>query len=200
MLNKNVGEDQIARPFAHDVVGDRQITASRIGHIGNSHYRNPLPRRLPAIPANPPTSTRLTVRRSETSRAPASSRQNVAGQGKFRTDILAGNPRPADLPLNAPDQYRLPSKQDLETFQHHCTADRMTAASSPASETSLRAALAPYAVPRLGPAISNLLTSVVPYVGLIMAACFALRISAVLAIALSPACGRFPRSHVHRLP
>ena len=61
----------------------------------------------------------------------------------------------------------------------------MTATSAPAGGTSLRAALAPYAVPRLGPAISNLLTSVVPYVGLIAAACFALRVSAALAVALS---------------
>ena len=61
----------------------------------------------------------------------------------------------------------------------------MTAVSAPAGETSLRADLAPYAVPRLGHGISNLLTSVVPYVGLIAAACFALRISSVLAFALS---------------
>ena len=61
----------------------------------------------------------------------------------------------------------------------------MTATSAPAGGTSLRAALAPYAVPRLGPAISNLLTSVVPYLGLITAACFALRVSDVLALVLS---------------
>jgi omega-6 fatty acid desaturase (delta-12 desaturase) len=50
---------------------------------------------------------------------------------------------------------------------------------------SLQAALAPYAVPRLGQGISNLLTSVVPYLGLITAACFALRVSDALAFALS---------------
>jgi omega-6 fatty acid desaturase (delta-12 desaturase) len=50
---------------------------------------------------------------------------------------------------------------------------------------SLQAALAPYAVPRLGQGISNLLTSVVPYLGLITAACFALRVSGALAFALS---------------
>ena len=52
-------------------------------------------------------------------------------------------------------------------------------------ERALRAALAPYAVPRLGRGISNLLTSVVPYVGLIAAACVALRVSAALAFVLS---------------
>jgi omega-6 fatty acid desaturase (delta-12 desaturase) len=52
-------------------------------------------------------------------------------------------------------------------------------------ERALRAALAPYAVPRLGRGISNLLTSVVPYVGLIAAAGAALRISTALAFALS---------------
>ena len=61
----------------------------------------------------------------------------------------------------------------------------MTAVSAPAGETSLRAELAPYAVPRFGHGISNLLTSVIPYVGLIAAACFALRISNALAFALS---------------
>ncbi len=61
----------------------------------------------------------------------------------------------------------------------------MTAVSTSAGETSLRAALAPYAVPRLGRGISNLLTSVVPYLALITAACFALRISPALAVALS---------------
>ena len=61
----------------------------------------------------------------------------------------------------------------------------MTAGSAPARETSLRAALAPYAEPQLAPGILNLLTSVVPYLGLIAAACFALRISDVLAFGLS---------------
>jgi len=55
----------------------------------------------------------------------------------------------------------------------------------PADERTLRKALAPYAVPRIGQGLSNLLTSVVPYVGLITAACFALRVSDALAIALS---------------
>jgi omega-6 fatty acid desaturase (delta-12 desaturase) len=58
-------------------------------------------------------------------------------------------------------------------------------AQGPVNETSLRAALAPYAVPRPGQGISNLLTSVVPYLGLIAAASFALRISGALAFALS---------------
>ena len=43
----------------------------------------------------------------------------------------------------------------------------------------------PYAVPSVGRGVSNLLTSVVPYLGLIAAACFALRISIALAVALS---------------
>ena len=58
-------------------------------------------------------------------------------------------------------------------------------AQGPVNETSPRATLAPYAVPRLGQGISNLFTSVVPYLGLITAACFALRISGALAFALS---------------
>ncbi len=58
-------------------------------------------------------------------------------------------------------------------------------AQEPVNETSLRATLAPYAVPRLGQGISNLLTSVVPYLALIAAACFALRVSGALAFALS---------------
>ncbi len=61
----------------------------------------------------------------------------------------------------------------------------MTAAPASADERSLRAALVPYAVPRIGQGISNLLTSVVPYVAIIAAACFALRISVPLAFALS---------------
>lgn len=50
---------------------------------------------------------------------------------------------------------------------------------------ALQAALAPYAVPRADRAISNVLTSVVPYVALLAAACVALRVSIALAIALS---------------
>jgi acyl-lipid omega-6 desaturase (Delta-12 desaturase) len=61
----------------------------------------------------------------------------------------------------------------------------MTAAPASADERSLRAALGPYAVPRIGQGISNLLTSVVPYLAIIAAACFALRISGALAFALS---------------
>jgi omega-6 fatty acid desaturase (delta-12 desaturase) len=61
----------------------------------------------------------------------------------------------------------------------------MTATPALAGELSLRAALAPYAVPRVSRGISNLLTSVVPYLGLMAAACFALRISGALAFALS---------------
>ncbi len=55
----------------------------------------------------------------------------------------------------------------------------------PADERSLRAALAPYAVPRPARALSNLFTSVVPYLALIAAACFALRVSDAAAVALS---------------
>ncbi|HVS85886.1 MAG TPA: fatty acid desaturase [Gaiellaceae bacterium] len=54
-----------------------------------------------------------------------------------------------------------------------------------ADEKALRAVLAPYAVPRRGRALSNLLTSVVPYVALVAAACAALRVSDALAAALS---------------
>ena len=79
---------------------------------------------------------------------------------------------------------RLPSDELLSFSEAHRPADRTTA-QGPVNEISLRAALAPYAVPRLGRGISNLLTSVVPYLGLIAAACFALRVSAVLALALS---------------
>ena len=61
----------------------------------------------------------------------------------------------------------------------------MTTAPAPANERSLREALAPYAVPRLSSAIANALTSIVPYLGLMAAACFALRISDALAVALS---------------
>lgn len=61
----------------------------------------------------------------------------------------------------------------------------MTPASAPVGETSLQDALKPYAVPRVGQGISNLLTSVVPYLGLIVAACFALRVSYALAFVLS---------------
>jgi acyl-lipid omega-6 desaturase (Delta-12 desaturase) len=43
----------------------------------------------------------------------------------------------------------------------------------------------PYAVPRVSRGVSNLLTSVVPYLALIAAACFALRVSIALAAALS---------------
>ena len=61
----------------------------------------------------------------------------------------------------------------------------MTAASPTVRETSLQDALKPYAVPRVGQGVSNLLTSVVPYLGLIVAACFALRVSYALAFVLS---------------
>jgi acyl-lipid omega-6 desaturase (Delta-12 desaturase) len=55
----------------------------------------------------------------------------------------------------------------------------------PVDEKALRAALAPYAVARVGRGVSNLLTSVVPYVALVAAAAVALRVSDVLAAALS---------------
>ena len=58
----------------------------------------------------------------------------------------------------------------------------------------------PYAVPSVGRGVSNLLTSVVPYLGLIAAACFALRISIALAACPLAARGRVPVAHVHRLP
>jgi omega-6 fatty acid desaturase (delta-12 desaturase) len=64
------------------------------------------------------------------------------------------------------------------------TAEEMTAQET-IDEQALRTALAPYAVPRLDRAVSNLLTSVVPYVGLIAAAGVALRVSAALAFVLS---------------
>ena len=61
----------------------------------------------------------------------------------------------------------------------------MTTAPAPTNERSLREALTPYAVPRLSSAIANVFTSIVPYLGLMAAACFALRISDALAVALS---------------
>jgi len=56
---------------------------------------------------------------------------------------------------------------------------------APANDTSLRSALAPYAVARFGRGITTLLTSVVPYVSLIAAAAVALRISSALAVVVS---------------
>jgi omega-6 fatty acid desaturase (delta-12 desaturase) len=64
-------------------------------------------------------------------------------------------------------------------------------AEQPTDEANLRAALRPYAVPRVGKGVSNLLTSVVTYLGLIAAACLALRVSSILAIALSLAAAGF---------
>ncbi len=55
----------------------------------------------------------------------------------------------------------------------------------PDSDASLQKALARYAVPRRGPAVSNLLTSVGPYVGLLGASGFALGFSPWLAGGLS---------------
>jgi omega-6 fatty acid desaturase (delta-12 desaturase) len=55
----------------------------------------------------------------------------------------------------------------------------------PAAGMSLQKVMARYAVPRCGPAVSNLLTSVTLYVGLIGAACVALRVSPWLAGGLS---------------
>jgi fatty acid desaturase len=55
----------------------------------------------------------------------------------------------------------------------------------PAAGVSLQKVMARYAVPRYGPAVSNLLSSVTLYVGLIGAACVALRFSAWLAGGLS---------------
>ena len=57
--------------------------------------------------------------------------------------------------------------------------------SAPAAGVSLQKVMARYAVPRYGPALSNLLTSVTLYVGLIGAACVALRFSPWLAGGLS---------------
>jgi acyl-lipid omega-6 desaturase (Delta-12 desaturase) len=61
----------------------------------------------------------------------------------------------------------------------------MTTSSVPAAGMSLQKVMARYAVPRCGPAVSNLLTSVTLYVGLIGAACVALRVSPWLAGGLS---------------
>ncbi|HWT46945.1 MAG TPA: fatty acid desaturase [Vicinamibacterales bacterium] len=60
-----------------------------------------------------------------------------------------------------------------------------SASSVPAAGVSLQKVMARYAVPRYGPAVSNLLSSVTLYVGLIGAACVALRFSAWLAGGLS---------------
>ena len=57
--------------------------------------------------------------------------------------------------------------------------------SPPETDHSLQKALARYAVPRRSRAVSNVLTAVVPYVGLIGAACVALRFSPWLAGGLS---------------
>jgi acyl-lipid omega-6 desaturase (Delta-12 desaturase) len=56
---------------------------------------------------------------------------------------------------------------------------------TPSPDTSLQKVLARYAVPRRGRAISNLLTSVGAYLGLIGASCVALGVSPWLAAALS---------------
>jgi omega-6 fatty acid desaturase (delta-12 desaturase) len=56
---------------------------------------------------------------------------------------------------------------------------------TPSPDTSLQKVLARYAVPRRGRAISNLITSVGAYLGLIGASCVALRVSPWLAAALS---------------
>jgi len=61
----------------------------------------------------------------------------------------------------------------------------MRAPSLPDTDAPLSKALAPHAVPQRGRAVSNLLTSVTPYVGLIGAACVALRFSPWLAGGLS---------------
>lgn len=67
----------------------------------------------------------------------------------------------------------------------------MVTDSAPAGETTLRQALAPFAVPRLGRALLDLITSVVPYLALIVAAAVALRISPIAAAALSLAAAGF---------
>ena len=56
---------------------------------------------------------------------------------------------------------------------------------TPTTDASLQKALARYAVPRRGRAISNLLTSVAAYLGLIGASCVALRLSPWIAAGLS---------------
>jgi acyl-lipid omega-6 desaturase (Delta-12 desaturase) len=56
---------------------------------------------------------------------------------------------------------------------------------TPTADTSLQKILARYAVPRRGRAISNLLTSVAAYLGLIAASCVALRFSPWLAAGIS---------------
>jgi hypothetical protein len=61
----------------------------------------------------------------------------------------------------------------------------MRTPSLPDTDASLQKTLARYAVPQRGRAVSNQLTSVTPYVGLIGAACIALRFSPWVAGGLS---------------
>src|SRR5690349_15446835 len=81
------------------------------------------------------------------------------------------------------------SREGAKRSQTYCnpgSGDReMTTSSVPAAGVTLQKVMARYAVPRVGPAVSNLLTSVTPYVGLIGAACVALRFSPWLAGGLS---------------
>jgi acyl-lipid omega-6 desaturase (Delta-12 desaturase) len=82
-------------------------------------------------------------------------------------------------------RHRLPSGAIPRAADIQSSTDQPTAAQAPVDDTILRKALLAYAVPRVGSGVSNLLTSVVPYVALIVAACFALRISIALSAALS---------------
>jgi acyl-lipid omega-6 desaturase (Delta-12 desaturase) len=67
----------------------------------------------------------------------------------------------------------------------------MTTSGRSAEEVTLRQVLAPFAVPRRGRAVLDILTSVVPYLALIAAAALALRVSPIAAAALSLASAGF---------
>jgi omega-6 fatty acid desaturase (delta-12 desaturase) len=65
------------------------------------------------------------------------------------------------------------------------------------SEESWRRILAPYMTPNVGLSVQNVLTSVVPYLGLVLAMCFALHVSVWLVLALSiPAAGFLTRTFI----
>jgi hypothetical protein len=64
-----------------------------------------------------------------------------------------------------------------QVFRIARTNREMRTPSLPDTDASLQKTLARYAVPQRGRAVSNQLTSVTPYVGLIGAACIALRFS-----------------------
>ena len=65
------------------------------------------------------------------------------------------------------------------------TVERSANGAAPLDEVALTKALAPFAVPRLGRALVDVLTSVVVYLALIAGACVAFRVSPVAAAVLS---------------